>query len=259
MKITSKPLAAIVFVIFFGGITLTSALGWFHTSTTKVPVTYAEGEFAGQYNPADIRGSYLFGDISDLFGVPLEDLRMAFLFPADVDPAAYGVKNLETQFADSGYEIGTEAVRLFVALYKGLPYDLSADTYLPLEAANILESRANLTPEQSAYLAAHTVDLNLQALENLATPTPTPAAAETSEAAQPTVSATEHIAADRTVTGKTTFQDLLDWGVPQAAIEKIIGAPLPSTSMLIKDYLASKGLEFSTVKSALQAEVDQVK
>ena len=50
---------------------------------------------------------------------------MAFRFPADVDPAAYPVKKLETQFADSGYEIGTESVRLFVALYKGLPYDLS--------------------------------------------------------------------------------------------------------------------------------------
>ena len=114
MKLTSKPLAAIVFIIFFGGIALTSALGWFQTETTKVPVTYTEGEFAGQYNPADIRGSYLFGDISSLFGVPLEDLETAFHFPEDVDPASYQVKDVESQFADSGYEIGTEAVRLFV-------------------------------------------------------------------------------------------------------------------------------------------------
>ena len=259
MKLTSQPLAAIVFVIFFGGIALTSALGWFHTSTTKVPVTYTEGEFAGQYNPADIRGSYVFGDISSLFGVPLEDLQSAFLLPADVDAAAYQVKNLETQFTDSGYEIGTEAVRLFVALYKGLPYDLSTDTYLPKEAANILTSRANLTSEQSAYLAGHTVDLSQPAVENDATAAPAPAAVETSAPTQPGVSATEHVPADRTVTGKTTFQDLLDWGVSPAAVEQVIGAPMPSASMLIKDYLTSKGLEFSTMKSALQTEVDKVK
>jgi hypothetical protein len=257
MKLTSKPLAAIVFVLFFGGIALTSVLGWFHTTTTKVPVTYAEGEFAGQYNPADIRGSYVFGDIASLFGVPLEDLQAAFRFPADVDPAAYAVKNLETQFADSGYEIGTEAVRLFVAFYKGLPYDLSGDTYLPLEAANILATRANLTPEQSAYLTAHTVDLSQPAAESAASATPAPAVAETSAAPQPVVSATEHVAADRTVTGKSTFQDLLDWGVAPAKIEAVIGAPMPSASMLIKDYLTSKGLEFSTVKGALQAEIDK--
>ena len=259
MKLTSKPLAAIVFIIFFGGIALTSALGWFQTETTKVPVTYTEGEFAGQYTPADIRGSYLFGDISNLFGVPLEDLQTAFHFPEDVDPASYQVKDVESQFADSGYEIGTEAVRLFVALYKGLPYDLGSDTYLPQEASGILVSRANLTPEQSAYLAEHTVDLSQAALETAASPTPAPVAVETSPAAQPTVSATEHVPTDRTVTGKTTFQDLLDWGVPQAAIEEVIGTRMPSTGMLIKDYLTSQGLEFSTVKSALQAEVDKTK
>lgn len=259
MKLTSKPLAAIVFVIFFGGIALTSALGWFQTSTTKEPATYTEGEFAGQYNPADIRGSYTFGDISSLFGVPLEDLQTGFHFPPEADPAAYQVKNLETQFEDSGYEIGTDAVRLFVALYKGLPFDLSTDIYLPAEAAGILASRANLTPEQSAYLAAHSVDLSQAAPETAVSGTPAPAAAETPAAPQPTVSATEHVAADRTITGKTTFQNLLDWGVSPAAIEQAIGAPMPSASMVIKDYLASKSLEFSTVKGVLQAEVDKVK
>lgn len=259
MKLTSKPLAAILLIIFFGGIALTSALDWFHTTTTKVPLTYAEGEFAGQYNPADIRGSYLFGDISSLFGVPLEDLQNAFLLPSNVDPAAYQVKNLETQFADSGYEIGTEAVRLFVALYKGLPYDLSGDTYLPLEAANILASRANMTPEQSAYLADHTVDLSQAAVEIATTAAPAPAASENSPTPQPNAATSEHVPADRTVTGKTTFQELLDWGLSPAAIEQVIGAPMPSASMLIKDYLTSKGLEFSPVKSALQAEVDKVK
>ena len=53
-------------------------------------------------------------------------------------------------------EIGTASVRLFVAFYKGMPYDLSTDTYLPESAAVILRAR-NLSSEQAAYLAAHTV------------------------------------------------------------------------------------------------------
>lgn len=251
MKLTSKPLAAIVFVIFLGGIALTSALGWFKTTNSKTPLTFKEGEFVGQFNPADIRGSYSFGDISRLFELPLADLQNGFQFPAGVDPAAYQVKNLEAQFAGSSYEIGTASIRMFVALYKGLPFDLNGDTYLPQAAAAILESRAPLTPQQSAYLKAHSVDLNAAA-------TPPPAAA-TTPAPSPTASFNEHIPSDRMVSGKTSFQDLIDWGVSPTAIEQIIGAPLPAPTVLIKDYLASKNLEFSTLKSALQAEVDQHK
>jgi hypothetical protein len=70
MKLTAKPLAALIFVILFGWIGLTTALGWWQTKTTKEPVKFAEG-IAGQYDPADIRGSYLFGDISRLFEIPL--------------------------------------------------------------------------------------------------------------------------------------------------------------------------------------------
>ena len=33
MKLTSKPLAVIIIVILFGGILLTSNLGWFQTTT----------------------------------------------------------------------------------------------------------------------------------------------------------------------------------------------------------------------------------
>ncbi|MGB8983706.1 MAG: hypothetical protein WCC12_17690, partial [Anaerolineales bacterium] len=65
MTLTSKPLAFILFIIMFGGIAVSSALGWWQTESTKVPAAYTEGEFAGQANPADIRGSYTFGDISN--------------------------------------------------------------------------------------------------------------------------------------------------------------------------------------------------
>lgn len=261
MKLTSKPLAAIIVVILFGGILLTANLGWFQTTTTKIPVKYTSGEFAGQYNPVDIRGSYLFGDIGSLFDVSITDLQTAFLLPANVNPAAYGVKNLEGQFADSGYEIGTGSVRLFVAFYKGLPYDLTEAVYLPKEAAQVLIANGKMTAEQAKYLTEHTVDLSQPAAQAAATAAPTTATTKPATAGTPQqlTPGSTHVAADRTVTSKTTFQELLTWGVPQAAIEKVLGGPMPAAATVIKDYLAAKGLEFSTVKTALQVEVDKTK
>jgi hypothetical protein len=71
--------------------------------------------------------------------------------------------------------------------------------------------------------------------------------------------ATQHVAPEMTVTGNTTFQELLDWGVSVEAIQKVIGGDLPAASTVIKDYISGKGLEFPTFKTQLQAEVDQVK
>ena len=41
--------------------------------------------------------------------------------------------------------------------YKGLPYELKEDSFLPAPAVKILRGKANLTPEQEEYLAAHTL------------------------------------------------------------------------------------------------------
>jgi len=62
-----------------------------------------------------------------------------------------------------------------------------------------------------------------------------------------------------TVTAKTTIQDLLDWGVPQEAIQRVLGGPLPPLSTGVKAYVTGQGLEFSDVKAQLQAEADRVK
>ena len=265
MKLTAKPLAVLIFITLFGGIALTAATGWWQTTTTKIPVKYAEGEASGQYNPADIRGSYKFSDISGLFEIPLADLQNAFRLPAEVDPADFQVKSLEAQFAGLPGDIGTTSIRLFVAFYKGLPFDISDDIYLPLEAVVILKQKAPLTPDQVAYLEAHTINLDIHASTTAAiTPavqatnaplllTPTPE----QEIVQPT--ATQHAAPERSITGKTTFQELLDWGVTQVAIEQVLGGPMPLPSTMIREYYSAIGQEFSSVKSTLQALVDQVK
>src|SRR5512136_728480 len=139
MTLTSKPLATIVVVILFGGIFFSSAMGWWQTVSTKQAAKITSGEFAGQANPADIRGSYTFGDVEKNFGISPTVLAQAFGIK-DTNPAVFTVKSLEGMYAGSAQEIGTASVRLFVAFYKGMPYDLSTDIYLPESAATILRT-----------------------------------------------------------------------------------------------------------------------
>ncbi len=247
MTINSKTLAALVMVILFGGILISAQLGWWQTENSKVAATFKEGEFAGQANPADIRGSYTFRDVEKNFGVPASVLGEAFNI--STDPAAFQVKNLEGTATDSGVEIGTASVRLFVSFYKNMPFDLSTDIYLPEAAAAVLKQQS-LTPEQSAYLETHTA--KLAAPETGITP-----GVEATPKAEST-SASE--STDRTIKGKTTFGEILGWGVSQASIEGILGKPMPSdAAATVKDFCTTNSLDFETIKPALQAEVDKLK
>ena len=248
MTLTSKPLAVIVLVMFLGGIAISSAMGWWATQSTKVPVTFSEGEFAGQADPADIRGSYSFGDIANSFDVTPEVLAQAFGV-TEGDPAAFAVNELEAMYLDSGFEIGTASVRLFVAFYSGLPFDTTdQEIYMPQSATDILLARGTLTDEQITYLETYTVKVgeSASATEPVVESSPIPAEA-------PPANSEEHI-----VKGKTTFGELSTWGVPKETIEQLIGAPMPDPAMTMKDYASANGLDFETLKPALQAEVDKV-
>ncbi len=258
MRLTAKPLALIILAVLFGGVMVTSAFNWWTTESSKVPAKFTEGEAAGQYNPADIRGSYTFGDIEKNFAVPAAQLAAAFALPAGTDPASFKVNQLESIYEGPEVEIGTASVRLFTAFYTGLPYDLAEEeSYLPRQAVEILTALGTLSPERLAYLAAHTVDLDAPAAVETALPvtvegTPAPQVSGTPNA--------EHTpqAVDGTVRGKTTFQELLDWGVPQERIEAVLGGPMPAPGVVIKDYVTAQGKEFAAVRDALQAEVDAV-
>jgi hypothetical protein len=270
MTLTSKTLAALVVAILFSGIFFSGAMGWWQTESTKEAAKITSGEFAGQANPADIRGSYTFGDVEKNFAVPVAVLAEA-LGVKDSNPAAFAVKGLEGMYTGSAQEIGTASVRLFVAFYKGMPYDLSTDTYLPESAAVILRTR-NLRSEQAAYLAAHTVPnpgtapttsapqatpqaIQTQSAQSTPQATKAPSAQSTPEAETPAASST-----DRTVKGTTTFVDLLGWSVSQVTIEKVLGTSMPAVQVTkLKDYCTEKGLNFETIRPALQAEVDKVK
>ena len=161
MKI--KPQTAVIASILFvvAGILGSIALGWWQTESTKVPqrleAVTAAGE-EGAYDPADIRGSYTLNEISSLFMIPLEDLAAAFAIEQG-KASEFKVKDLETIYTDPASEVGTSSMRLFVAWYKGLPYELKEDSFLPAPAAEILRDKANLTPEQEEYLNTHTLSV----------------------------------------------------------------------------------------------------
>ena len=158
MRVKAWVMAAISVFIFFGGIALSSALGYWKTTSEKVPAVIQEGENAGLADPMDIRGSYTFQNISDSFGVPVEDLASAF--GVTTDPAGFKCKDLETMYGDlADGEIGTGSVRYFVALYKGIPVQDSDAADLPASAAAVLREKATLTDEQIEQLAQHTLEM----------------------------------------------------------------------------------------------------
>jgi hypothetical protein len=123
--------------------------------------------------------------------------------------------------------------------------DLESDTFSVTALRDWLLSREQATENPQTDPAAP-----------LPTQAPTPTAEVVTEL---TPEATEHTAPEKTITGKTTFQDLLDWGVPEETIVRIIGDDLPPPSTVIKDYVTGQGMEFSEVKTQLQVEVDKTK
>jgi pyruvate/2-oxoglutarate dehydrogenase complex dihydrolipoamide acyltransferase (E2) component len=256
MELKTKHLAVVVPSIFIVGIGLTMAFNLWHTTTTKEPAKYASGEFAGQANPADIRGSYTFGDVVAAFpGVPLEVLADAFGVTGNA--AAFAVKDLESSEVEAGaVAVGTDSVRLFVARWLGLAFEPAEGTGLPPRAIELLEA-AGATPTVAAPAAAPAkapAPAATAAVQPAAAPTATPAA---QPAATPAATpAAQPVAGDRAVKGSTTFGQLADWGVAPAALEETIGGVPGAPGTTVRDWCTEKGIEFSTIKTKVQSLVD---
>lgn len=160
MKTKIKPQIAILLtlVIFVGGIVLTSVTGLWQTQSDKTPKKLTEVEDGQSYDPADIRGSFTFGEISSLYGVPLEDLAKAFGVEQQA-AESFPCKDLETVNESPDYEVGTASMRLFVAYYLGLPYETTEATYLPQTAIGIIREYGNPTESQLAGLENHVIPI----------------------------------------------------------------------------------------------------
>jgi hypothetical protein len=246
MTLRSKHVVPIVLAVFILGIGGTMIFNLWQTTSSKVPATYSSGEFAGEYNPADIRGSYSFGDIEEAFAVPVTALAEAFAVDDTENPAAFLCKSLEELYgAMQNGEVGTDSVRWFVALYTGLPYTPEEDTLLPSASISVLRNR--LGEAELEAVRAKTVDLSAVSQEYGAGPE--------SPAPEQTDTHTETEAGE--VKGNTTFGELLSWGVSKEAIEQALGLPIGKAGVTVRDYCIENGIEFSTVKDALQKAADQ--
>ena len=246
MKLKSWTVALIVAVILFGGIGLTMAFNMWRTTSSKMPAKYVSGDFAGQNNPGDIRGSYSFGDVQKAFDVPVEVLGKAFGVGHVADLAAFQCKELEALYANlpvENAEIGTDAVRLFVALYKALPYTPEESTALPNPAVSQLKSLGTLSEVQVAFLDRIKVDISgLKA-----------------EAAAPSSSSDEHAEEERLIKGKTTFGEVFQWGVKKEDLQVLFGGEVGAPGLTLRDFAGQKGIEFSTIKTKAQELVDAAK
>lgn len=243
MKANASTLALSVIGILFGGIILTSTLGWWQTEANLELLSARYDGIEAQLDPSEIRGSFGFAEISEYFGIPLDTLADAFMLPGTIDPHNFYNRDMEGLYAmvlSGDEEIGNASVQLFVAFYKGLPFNIDEDIYLPQSAVRILEIESNLSEEQLSYLANHTLNINPQQLE----------------AAPSAMIEDGHDEEDAIVKGTTTFYDVLQWGVRESDIIAVLHAEIPPTGMLIRDYCTQQGLEFSVVKTELQSLVD---
>jgi hypothetical protein len=137
-------------------------------------------------------------------------------------------------------------------------FNLPVDTPVSTSISD-LESDTFDTTLLKAWLQSR-IDGLVNSQTSIITPVTTPQVLSTPEIlAEASPSSTEHVPEDMTITGKTTFLQLLDWGLSIDVIQKIIGDELPPSSLIIKDYVTGKGMEFTTAKTMLQAELDRLK
>lgn len=276
-RVRTLPLAIVAVAVMLGGVAVTKAIGYWNTSSTKEPVKFKEGELAGLPNPADIRGSYTWQDIEKAFGVPAVESARAFS-TADraLDPAerVSVLEELYLPILPPGLEIGTGAVRLYVSLYTGLPFEAEEGSVLPSGAIELLAGRPGADAEAlrryslpgAATVAAPAPAVPVPAAPAPAAPVPaatapaasvpaatSPAAGQAGEAQSGTGSGQ---ASARAVVGKTTFGDLYDWGLSEAQVAAVIGYQPGPRSQSVRDSAAAAGKEFSEFRTALQALVD---
>lgn len=246
VNLNSKKLSIMITVIIFGGIIILMAMNLWKTESSKVPIKIESGEFAGMADPGDIRGSYTFEDVENNFNVPSDILSQAFALDTSVkDAKEYKAKDLELIYegiTDIDGEVGTDSVRLFVSLYLGMPYEAETTTLLPNPALNILKDKDLISNDMFLLLKERSVSPSFietkDIIENV----------EDADISENTI--------DMEIKGKTTFNDLINWGLTKTQIEKILGYPINSTSQTIRDFAIEKNIEFSDYRTEFQSLLD---
>ena len=241
MKMKSTHVAILVIAIILGGVLILQFSGLWITEGKKVPIKITTGEFTGMADPSGIKGSYTFEDIQTNFGISPSIIAKAFALDTSVKEAPfYQAKDLELVYGeleDLEGDIGTDSIKLFVALYNGLPFTAEEETFLPTTAIDLLLEKKKITNDEYTELTKKSYTLIITAEEGM------------DKISNPVIPTTNQ---DTTIKGNTTFQDLINWGLTLDQIEKVIGSPLEAKNMTIKDTATKKGIEFSIYKNSFE-------
>lgn len=158
MRIKSGGLAIVLVVVVFGGIFASDIAGLWKTESSKTAGIIENGSSAGEKDPEDIKGSFSFLDISNNYDIPVSELEKAFQIKGVESIESFKAKDLEIYYGENiDKEIGTSSLRLFVALYKGIEFEITEEIYLPEEAVKILRERGNIGKEKLEYIEKNTV------------------------------------------------------------------------------------------------------
>ncbi len=240
IRVKTLPLAGIVLTLMLGGILLSMSLNLWRTESVKTPVKFSTGEFAGESNPADIRGSYTWLDLERVFGLSASEAAAAFSPGNQTLSPSSRVSDLEVLYAGRlapDTEIGTDSTRLFVSLFLGIPYEPEEGTVLPPRAVSYLAERGKL---DAAGAERWTAVIS--------------AASPAASAGEPTET---HEKEERFISGQTTIADLYAWGLSEAEIVGALGFEPKERFENLRTAVTAVGGSFGTIKTTLQALIDE--
>lgn len=245
-----KAVVLAVAATFVAGIGLSMATGIWKTESTKIPARYDSGAYAGEFDPADIRGSYSFADIESSFGIPSKELAKAFGLEYEGDSGAILAKSLEAWYGSTadGGEIGTDSLRVFVSLYTGRPYTGGENTRLPASSFEFLKDR--VAPDELDFVLSIMADVTSSDVtsSDVASNDVAPDSSVPADAV--------HVPVSTGVRGSTTFADLLAWGLTGKEIEGVLGMKMGAAGMTVRDFAIANGKEFSLYKTEFQRILD---
>jgi len=236
MKIKSIHILLAIIIIIGGGILLASELDLYNTTRVKSPRKTVEGI----YDVTDMRGSHTLEEIEKYYQLPASSVIEAFGLRPDTIPSSFQLKDMKEIFTPvelegEGYIVETDTVKVFTSLYLKIPYVSDETFYLPEKTVNYLIENDKLIGEEKEYWQGHTFKLEYLDSKYLAASEFSKIAVEEAEGFK--------------VTGRTTIQELLDFGVTEEKFEEIIGFKVPDNkSVSVRDFVIDKGLEFGEIK-----------
>lgn len=193
--------------------------------------------------------------VSLLTGIPLE-AEADNIFPISAIPILRAHSKADPALIDAleakAFRPGQAPAAPATSMAPAAPsVPAAAPAPAPAPAAPAAQTPASV-PASTAAPAASTKAAQAPAAAQAPSPAtpsaPTPQAAP----AAPAVTDAAHAPVAGSVTGKTTFKDLKDWGLDEGKIKSATGGKIGKDGDVIKDWASANGLTFSELKTKLQ-------